>query len=166
MLSLNNAITLGIVSTVSCSDMSHEQFEQSWKPDMEYQIPRQIPTLIQITEDISSAQSISPRERPNRYEMGVKMMSISPQLLDSIRYKVPNIPKDVQKGVFLNKVHPGGPASNAGLKTNDIIVKINGKPITSSNEVDDMVKKGEPFTVEVVRGQQTLRINITPEALI
>ena len=166
---LNNAITLGIVSTVSCHDMgtSYEPLKRGWEPDMEYQTATQITeNPIQITKDISSAPSINPGERPNRYKIGVTKMPISQPILDSIRHKVHDIPMDVQKGVFLNKVYPDSPASDAGLQTNDIIVKINGKPITSSNEVDDMVKKGEPFTVEVVRGREKLTITITPEALI
>ena len=166
-LSLKNTITLGIVSTVSCNEMGYEG-----GADMEYQTDAPITTEnfgdpSQITEeDISSAQSTGPGEKPKRYRIGVIMMSISPPLLDSIWCKVHDIPMAVQSGVLLDEVHPNSPASDAGLQANDIIVKINGKQITSSNEVDDMVQKGTPFTVEVVRGRKKLKIVITPEALI
>ena len=94
------------------------------------------------------------------------MISISPSILYSIRHEVHDIPKDLQNGVFLDKVYPGSPASDAGLQVNDIIVKINGTPITSSNQVIDMVQKGKPLNIEVVRGPQLLKITVTPEVLI
>ena len=142
LLSLKNTITSGIVGTVSCDVVlggGGDSIPTGWK---NFKI------------------------KPKRYNIGAFMMSISPPLLDYIRCKVCNIPMDVQNGVFLEKVYPGSPASDAGLQTNDIIVKINGIPITSSNEVDDMVQKGKPFRVEVVRGKRKLEITVTPEPLI
>lgn len=76
------------------------------------------------------------------------------------------MPMDVQQDVFLVRVWPGGPVNNAGLQTNDIIVRIDKTPITSSSQVYDMVQKGRPLSVEVVRGRQKLKIIVTPEPTI
>ena len=194
-LSLKNTITSGIVSTVGRSskelglnrgaDMEYIQTDapinvgnsggplvnldgevvgintMTASPGISFAVPSQV-----AEEFISRAQRISPKEKPKRYGIGVSMMSINPSTLGSIRHRVPNIPMDIQNGVFLVRVWSGSPASDAGLLMNDIIVKIDGTPIISSRQVYDMVQKGKPLSIEVVRGQQKLRINITPEPII
>ncbi len=39
------------------------------------------------------------------------------------------------QGVLVNKVHPGGPAAKAGLKEEDIIVALNGKPVKDGEDL-------------------------------
>ena len=120
----------------------------------------------QVAEEfISSAQRITPKEKPKRYGIGVSMISINP-ILDSIQHRIHSIPMGVQNGVFLARVWPDSPANDAGLQVNDIIIKIDRTPITSARQVNDMVQKNKPLNVEVIRGQQKLRINITPEPII
>ena len=41
----------------------------------------------------------------------------------------------VDKGAFIADVSPGSPASKAGLKKGDIIVSVNGKEISSAQEL-------------------------------
>ncbi len=42
------------------------------------------------------------------------------------------------QGVMVSKIHPGGPADKAGLKVEDIIVAMNGKPVKDG---DDLVAR-------------------------
>ena len=127
-------------------------------PGISFAVPSQV-----AKEFISSTQRISPEEKPG---IGVSMISINPSLLDSIRHRVHNIPMDVQNGVFLARVWPDSPADDAGLQMNDIIIKIDRTPITSARQVNHMVQKDKPLSVEVIRDEEKLRIDITPEPII
>ena len=127
-------------------------------PGISFAVPSKV-----AEEFISSAQRISPEEKPKRYMLGVLSISPAIVMLDPLLH---NIPTNALNGVLLLRVWPGSPASDAGLQVDDIIVKIDKTPITSSSQVYDMVQKGKPLSIEVVRGQQKLRINITPEPII
>ena len=61
-------------------------------------------------------------------------------------------------------VAEGYPAKKAGLQKGDRIVAINGQPVDSWNTMKDIISqsKGEPLTVRVVRGQETLSVEIVP----
>ena len=130
-------------------------------PGISFAVPSQV-----AEEFINNAHKMTTKEKPKKYGIGISMMSLNPQILDVVRHRVYDIPMDVQEGVFLARVWPGSPASNAGLQTNDIIVRIDKTPITSSSQVYDMVQKGKPLSIEVVRGWQKLKIVITPEPII
>ena len=194
-LALKNTITSGIVSTVGRTskelglnrgvDMEYIQTDapitvgnsggplvnldgevvgintMTASPGISFAVPSQ------VAEDfISAAHNVSPKEKVRKYGIGVSMMSLSPRIMDSIRYRVHDIPIDVQRGVFLARVWPGSPANEAGLQTNDIIVKIDRTPVSSSSQVYDMVQKGKPISIEIIRGFQKLKIVVTPEPII
>ena len=53
--------------------------------------------------------------------------------------------KDV-RGVLVNSVTPGGPADRAGLKTGDVILKINGKNINDANVLRNTIAGTSPGT--------------------
>jgi serine protease Do len=56
--------------------------------------------------------------------MGVGIQDLSPDLAAYYHLKD-------QKGALVTKVYEGDPADKAGIKTNDIIVEANGKPVSS-----------------------------------
>ena len=45
----------------------------------------------------------------------------------------------VKEGVFVEQVAPGGPAEKAGVKESDVIIAINGKPISDGNQLVNTV---------------------------
>ena len=45
----------------------------------------------------------------------------------------------VSEGVFVTSVAPGGPAEKAGIKEEDVIVSINGKPVRDGNDLVSVV---------------------------
>jgi serine protease Do len=45
----------------------------------------------------------------------------------------------VSEGAFIEKVTPGGGSDKAGIKPEDVIVSVNGKPVRNGNDLIDMV---------------------------
>ncbi len=72
------------------------------------------------------------------------------------------------KPVYLpqvGKVLPETPAAEAGLKPGDLIVAVNGKPISSWQELNEVVRKseGHPLELRVKRGEQEITLVVTPK---
>jgi serine protease Do len=70
----------------------------------------------------------------------------------------------VSEGVFIQSVQPGGPAERAGLKEEDIIVAVNGKPVHNGNELVDIVSVtpvGTPLDLTVIRNGKRDNFKVT-----
>lgn len=128
-------------------------------PGISFAVPSQV-----AKEFLEKALETVAEEKPAKKYMGISMISLDPQILFSLHI-MHDVPMDVE-GVLLARVWPHSPASDAGLQTNDIIVKIDKIPITSSRQVYDLVQKGKPLCIEVVRGQEKLEITVTPGLII
>jgi serine protease Do len=76
------------------------------------------------------------------------------------------------RGVLVNSVSPNGPASKAGLKPGDVIIKLNGNDINDPNVLQDQItgtKPGTEVTLTIIRNglQQDIHATIaelTPQA--
>jgi serine protease Do len=68
----------------------------------------------------------------------------------------------VKEGVLVRSVNPDTPASKAGLKAGDVVVKVNGTPVTNPREITSLVrasrKKAISFTV--VRNKKEMGLNV------
>ena len=64
--------------------------------------------------------------------MGVQILDLTNRYV-LYRYNI-NIPKNVDSGIYLVEVNSGYPASDAGLKSGDIITAINGEKVTTTAE--------------------------------
>ncbi|GAB2947313.1 outer membrane-stress sensor serine endopeptidase DegS [Hafnia psychrotolerans] len=76
----------------------------------------------------------------------------------------PNTGIDRMQGIIVNEVTPNGPAANAGMQVNDVIVSVNGKPAISAIETMDQVAEIRPGTVipvEIMRNGKKLALQIT-----
>lgn len=60
---------------------------------------------------------------------------------------------------------PGQPADKAGLKKGDRIVGIDGEPIDKWRTMFDRISNsnGKKLSIEVLRGEETIKLEITPE---
>lgn len=75
-------------------------------------------------------------------------------------------------GVHVQSVTPGGPASDVGLKSGDVIISVDGKSLRGSDQrpgaalVDHMrtLKPGDKVKVEYLRDGKTQKAEITTEA--
>ena len=71
---------------------------------------------------------------------------------------------DQIQGIVVNEVAPGGPAANAGIQVNDVIVSVNGTPAVSALETMDQVaeiRPGSIIPVEVMRNDKKLTLHVT-----
>lgn len=67
------------------------------------------------------------------------------------------------KGVVVAKVEQGSPADQGGLASGDVIQRIGGKPVSSSKEVQSIVrahKPGEALELVVLRGQEVVPLQV------
>jgi len=66
-------------------------------------------------------------------------------------------------GVFVQEITPDGPAEKAGLKTQDIITSIDGKPVTAGQELIDIVADspvGSTLKLGVIRDKKPVTVNV------
>lgn len=98
----------------------------------------------------------------SRGYLGVSTDALTPELLESF-----DLPKDT-KGIFIDNItSPESPAAKAGLKREDVITAVNGRPVSSSDELRLMIaetlpgtkvkisylREGKPGTVDVTLGR-------------
>jgi S1-C subfamily serine protease len=74
---------------------------------------------------------------------------------------------DQDTGVMIFSVERGSPAKKAGLTMGDVIVKFNGKPVTSFYDLprllaDDVT--GKETKIAILRGEKLMTLTITPTA--
>jgi len=105
--------------------------------------------------------------------LGVTSEDLFPQL--ARRLGLP-----VARGALVAKVEPGGPAKNAGISSGtskvtfegvpgvpangDVILAIDGHPVTSSSDVGDLIVKrrpGDHVRIELLRGKSRRTVTVT-----
>ena len=69
----------------------------------------------------------------------------------------------VNEGVFVQSVAPDGPSDKAGIKAEDIIVALNGKPIKNGDQLVSTVTAtpvGDPIDVSVIRDAKKMEFKV------
>jgi serine protease Do len=95
-------------------------------------------------------------QRPSRGYLGVGLQPLDENLAPSL-----GLPKD--SGEIVRSVVPGGPAARAGLQQGDVIVKVNGQPVTPEQTVSYLVANtavGSRVPLEIVRGGRRATVNV------
>ncbi|HTW81122.1 MAG TPA: Do family serine endopeptidase [Terracidiphilus sp.] len=72
------------------------------------------------------------------------------------------------EGAVVTNVSPDSPASTAGLKTGDVIMALDGKPVTNSGELQmEIVLRhpGDTVNLRVSRNGKTMNVPVTLEAM-
>ncbi|KAM7452463.1 Serine protease htra2 [Porites harrisoni] len=109
----------------------------------------------------NTRQPLAPHQR---WYIGVSMLTLTPQILAELRRRDQSFNK-ITSGVFVPQVNHGSPAHRGGLRSGDIITKMNGKTTESSKQVYQHVHKGETLKIEVKRGEQYLNFTVQPEVV-
>lgn len=90
-----------------------------------------------------------------RWEIGVLLAPVDETLRSHLK-----IPEG--EGVVVLRVFPNSPAENDGVKANDIIIRLNDRPIHSRPELIKLTRelKGKDLSLEVIRAGKKLRIDL------
>jgi serine protease Do len=89
-------------------------------------------------------------------------LGITPQTLEPDDAEALGLSRE-RKGVHVSDVVAGGPAAQAGLQAGDIIVRLNDKPVSSSNELSRVVagtRSGDAIKVEILREGKTRTLTV------
>ncbi|MCC5627575.1 HhoA/HhoB/HtrA family serine endopeptidase [Nostoc sphaeroides] len=96
--------------------------------------------------------------------LGVQMLTLTPDLAKQNNTD-PNSPIQIPEinGVFVMRVVPNSPAASAGIRRGDVILQVDGKAITSAEQLQNVVEDsrlGQVLQVKVQRGNQTQQLSI------
>jgi membrane-associated protease RseP (regulator of RpoE activity) len=69
-------------------------------------------------------------------------------------------------GVLVENVIPDSPAGKAGLRQHDVILAVNGEPISSLMALQKVVSVGadKPIELKLIRLAKEMKVSVTPEA--
>ena len=90
---------------------------------------------IDVAMDISN--QLRTAGRVSRGRIGVVIQEVTKELAESFGLPRPN-------GALVNSVEKGGPAEKAGIEASDVILKFDGKTVTSSSDLPRIVAQTRP----------------------
>jgi serine protease DegQ len=73
----------------------------------------------------------------------------------------PPSPQQPRQGALITGVEPGTAAAAAGLRIDDVVVAVDGRPVTSAGSLRAAIgqlRVDQPIELEILRGGRTLRI--------
>jgi len=122
---------------------------------------------INLAEEI--AEELIAYGRVEHPYLGILMTRLTPEL----RQQLNEDPEDsfqieVDEGVLVTHISPNSPAAAGGLQVGDVILEMNGQVITDVGQVQQIVEEGrvgDPITMMVKRGEQSLELNATLQPL-
>ena len=95
--------------------------------------------------------------------LAVGFMAGLPQALDNVSGGA-----DIaQRNLQIIQVLPDSPAQAAGLKMGDSVIALNGQPVRTYQELSGLVsaRAGQKLAYQIKRGQEELRLEITPQLM-
>ena len=122
---------------------------------------------------INTAQRISEQliasGRVDHAYLGIQMTTLTPELKQQINSD-PESDLNIQddRGVLVYRVMRGSPAAQAGLKSGDVIKTVNGRAVTTADDVQQAVENstvGGNLQVGIKRNGQTLNLAVRPGVL-
>ncbi|HIK30426.1 MAG TPA: trypsin-like peptidase domain-containing protein [Oscillatoriales cyanobacterium M59_W2019_021] len=96
--------------------------------------------------------------------LGIQMVGLTPEIKANLNNN-PNsgISVTEEQGVLIVRVVADSPADRAGLRTGDVLQKINGKTVSQADEVQAIVNEiqvGDSVTLELRRDGKTLDLEV------
>ncbi len=110
-----------------------------------------IDVVMEVVEQLKESGSVK------RGWLGILIQDVTRDLAESFGMEKPS-------GALVAKVLPDSPAAEAGLQTGDVVVKFNGKEITTSSSLPPVVgrtKVGKAVPVEVYRAGKKQVVKVT-----
>jgi serine protease Do len=117
---------------------------------LSFAIPIDVAT--QVTDQLRSSGKVT------RGRIGVTIQELTRELAESFGLNKPN-------GALISSVEKNGPADKAGIEASDVILKFDGKPVSSSSDLPRLVaatKPGSKVTIELWRkgGSRNVTVEI------
>jgi serine protease Do len=97
-------------------------------------------------------------KRGENEKLGIRVAPLTPQLARELQ-------TDVEQGVVVVAVSPEGPAGQAGVRRNDIVLEVNRQRVSKVEELVGIVGKMKPGQVAVLRVQRGSIANFIPVKL-
>ncbi|XP_030287947.1 serine protease HTRA3 isoform X1 [Sparus aurata] len=97
--------------------------------------------------------------------IGIRMLTITPALIEELKQQNSEFP-DVTSGIFVHEVVPHSPAHKGGIKDGDIIVKLNGRPLKTTADLQKALQEETALLLEVRRDNDDLLFNIEPDIIM
>ncbi|XP_027945554.1 serine protease HTRA3 [Eumetopias jubatus] len=97
--------------------------------------------------------------------IGIRMRTITLSLVEELKASNPDFPS-VSSGIYVQEVVPNSPSQRGGIQDGDIIVKVNGRPLVDSSELQEAILTESPLLLEVRRGNDDLLFSIAPEVVL
>ncbi len=110
-----------------------------------------------VIEQLKAGKSVTPAPSPF---LGVGSASVS----DLDEQSLQQFDVQVDAGAVITEVVDGGAAAKAGLQAGDVVVKVNGKTVNTSDDLRAAIqaaKPGDKMTVVVNRGGTEQTIDVT-----
>lgn len=111
-----------------------------------------------------ATQLVSQGQASHPY-LGIQMADLTPARRDALNQEA-NLNLTTDHGVLIMETLGNSPAAKAGLQRGDIIQAINGRPVKTGDEVQQLIENstiGSNLSVEVLRGGQTVTVGVRPE---
>ncbi|KAF7242119.1 Serine protease HTR4, partial [Varanus komodoensis] len=114
----------------------------------------------------SHARQLKGKIRPKKKYLGLRMLPLTFNLIRELRRRDRDFPAlSPGVGVYVYEVIQGTAAESAGLQDGDVLISIDGKRVTSTEDVTDAVQNAATLTVVVRRGNQDLSLTVTPDEI-
>ncbi|NER83518.1 MAG: PDZ domain-containing protein, partial [Leptolyngbya sp. SIO1D8] len=99
--------------------------------------------------------------------LGIRMLALNAQTQAAINAET-NLNVQSEEGILVVEVMPNSPAIKAGLRPGDILLSVDGQPVTEPSEVQEKVEAsaiGEDLALRIQHDGQVQDISVRPEAL-
>jgi Do/DeqQ family serine protease len=117
-----------------------------------------IETAQRIAKQLIAKGSVS------RAYLGIQMLTLDPIVKKELN-ESPNSEVKVteESGVLVTRVVPSSPAASAGIRTGDVIVKINGENVAAADTIQQFVEGkavGDKLQIELKRNGQNVNVSV------
>ena len=190
---LNRTVTRGIVSATGRTNVGIIDYENFIQTDAAINPGNSGGPLVNINSEVIGINTAIASRSGGYQGVGFAIPStVAKQIMDElikngkvrrglIGVQITNVDDALAKsfgrpdseGALVQEAIPGGAAEKAGVKAGDIILKFNGKPVSSAADLKNMVgmeKPGAAAALNIWRDRKTLDINFsvgekTPEKM-
>ncbi|KAL0274949.1 UNVERIFIED_CONTAM: hypothetical protein PYX00_002961 [Menopon gallinae] len=115
-----------------------------------------------LSRSLDKSQATAVRPDRAKYT-GITMFSLSPQVLQELRFGDYQMPGDITSGLFVGSVVLGSPGHLSGLKSGDLVTHIDSAVVQGIDHMYRALEKGGPLKVTILRKGIYLDLILVPE---